>query len=452
MNLGTINGFGINAASSGGANATLTGGLVSAMAMSALLIGGAMLSGGVFTEGDSGGQVSTTVSGGAYSDSGVGGKQFYTAKLSGFIDSEGVVGSSLGIASGLNGGCYSPSGFGGELLCNTRLQMADTVGDVSFTYGGLIYSAGLSDGIFTNSWLSSNIVGSTALITSGVFSDSVIGSELRRGTDMEGGFVSNQAVGGTYLYGAILSDGIPAQHVLGDFLQVGAVLQDGIIHVGEVGSPSMRISTEMDGGISSHTDFTAQILISVHGNSGVFSNQTLVGYLRKDEKLLGGVVSTNFSDSQKLLAAQRLQGGMVSTGSLGGAEVIGAQLSAGNSGVSVLDGQVRTHTKLQGWLFGGATLDGALISSPRLHAGLVSTGFVDANAKITQILLGGVFQSSFIDGRRLLEPLLTSGVVSDVIVGGNIVQGFEDPLLNTWALSIASATPSLSIETPSQDI
>lgn len=452
MNRGPINSFGINAASGGGANATLTGGLVSAMAMSALLIGGAMLSGGVFTEGESGGRVSAMVSGGAFSTSRVGGNQFYTANLSGFIDSEGIVGSSLGIASGLNGGCYSPSGFGGELLCNARLQVADTVGDTSFTDGGLIYSDVLSDGIFSNSWLSANIVGSTVLITSGVFSDSVIDSGLQRGFAMEGGFASNQEVGGTYLYGAILSDGILSQHVLGDSLQVGAVLQDGIIHVGEIGSPSMRISTEMDGGVSSHTDFTAQIQISVSGNSGVGSSQLLAGNLRKDEKLLGGVVSTNFSDSQKLVAAQRLQGGMVSTGFLGGAGVIGAHLSAGNSGVSVLGGQVRTHTKLQGWLFGGATLDGALISSPRLHAGLVSTGFVDATTTITQILLGGVFQSSFIDGRRLATPFLTSGVVSDVIVGGDIVQGFKDPLLNTWALSIASVTPILSIETPLQDI
>lgn len=452
MNIGPINSFGINAASSGGANATLTGGLVSAMAMSALLIGGAILSGGVFTEGDSGGQVSTTVSGGAYSDSGVGGKQFYTANLSGFIDSEGVVGSSLGIASGLNGGCYSPSGFGGELLCNTRLQMADTVGDVSFTYSGLIYSAGLSDGIFSNSWLFSNIVGSTLLITSGVFSDSVIGSELQRGTIMEGGFVSNQVVGGTYLYGAILSDGIPAQHVLGDFLQVGAVLQDGIIHVGEVGSPSMRISTEMDGGISSHTDFTAQILISVHGNSGVFSNQTLVGYLRKDEKLLGGVQSSGFSDSQRLLAAQRLQGGVASTSKAQGLQAISAALLGGLTEDSQLVGVLKASPKLQGAVVNSSLVDAAVISGARLSDGVTSQASLQANMTTSSLLLDGMGSDSILGGRRLVIPLLTGGVVSGFTVGGDIVQGFKDPLLNTWALSIASATPILSIETPSQDI
>ena len=533
MNFGPINSFGINAASSGGANATLTGGLVSVMAMSALLIGGAMLSGGVFTEGDSGGQVSTLVSGGAYSDSKVGGKQFYTANLSGFIDSEGIVGSSLGIASGLNGGCYSPSGFGGELLCNTRLQVADTVGDTSFTDGGLIYSAGLSDGIFSNSWLSSNIVGSTVLITSGVFSDSVIDSGLQRGFAMEGGVVSNQVVGGTYLYGAILSDGIPAYHSLGESLQVGAVLQDGIIHVGEVGSPSMRISTEMDGGFSSHTDFTAQILISVHGNSGVFSNQTLVGYLRKDEKLLGGVQSSSFSDSQGMLAAQRLQGGVVSAGYVAGTQAIGAYLSEGTATTSDTGGQLRTHAKLQGNGVSISELGGQIVGDIRLHDGVYSEGYagspvilisqklsgslestsqlegfrvigshmvsgtegtgqingnlithirlqggtimdgsiggiyfieailqdgitsdssVYAATTISPMLLGGMSQECFIDGRRLATPFLTSGVVSDVIVGGDVVQGFKDPLLNTWALSIASVTPILSIETPLQDI
>ena len=452
MNLGPINSFGINAASGGGANATLTGGLVSAMAMSALLIGGAMLSGGVFTEGASGGQVSTMVSGGAYSDSGVGGKQFYTANLSGFIDSEGVVGSSLGIASGLNGGCYSPSDFGGELLCNTRLQVADTVGDTSFIDGGLIYSAGLSDGVFGNSWLSSNIVGSTVLITSGLFSDSAIDSGLQRGSAMEGGFASNQEVGGTYLYGAILSDGIPSQHVLGDSLQVGAMLQDGIIHVGEVGSPSMRISTEMDGGISSHTDFTAQILISVHGNSGVFSNQTLIGYLRKDEKLLGGVQSSSFSDSQGMLAAQRLQGGVVSTGYAASAQAIGAYLSQGTTTTSDTNGQLRTHARLQGNWVSAAELDGQIVSDTRLYDGITSSSSVYAAAAISPMLLGGMSQECFIDGRRLAMPFLTSGVVSGVTVGGDIVQGFKDPLLNTWALSIASVTPILSVETPLQDI
>lgn len=533
MNNGLINGFGLNGPSGGGNNASLVGGLVSAVAFSAVLMAGAVLAGGVETQTEAGGRINQAVSGGAYSDSVVGGKQFYTANLQQGIFGISHVGSSLGFTSGLNGGVVSPSGFGGKLLCNTRLQVADTVGDTSFIDGGLLYSAGLSDGIFSNSWLSSNIVGSTVLITSGVFSDSVTDSGIQRDSTMEGGFTSDQEVGGSRFYESSLNGGIQSQHVLGETLQVGAVLQDGIIHVGEIGSPSMRISTEMDGGISSHTAFTAQILISVYGNSGVFSNQTLVGYLRKDEKLLGGVQSSGFSDSQGMLATQRLQDGVVSAGCVAGTQAIGAYLSQGTAVTSSTGGQLRTHVKLQGSLVSIPELGGQIVGDTRLHNGAYSEGYADstvilisqrlsgslesssrlegfsiidslmvsgtegtsqingnlvthvllqigtlndgyvggdhsigatlqdgitsdssvhAATTISPVLLDGISQGCFIDGGRLATPFLTSGVVSDVIVGGDIVQGFKDPLLNTRALSIASVTPILSIETPLQDI
>ena len=67
-------------------------------------------------------------------------------------------------------------------------------------------------------------------------------------------------------------------------------------------------------------------------------------------------------------------------------------------------------------------------------------------------LLDGIHQEDEFGANLVVTPVLTGGVASGESIGSNIVQGFTDPLLNTWALSIVSATQILSIETPTEDI
>ncbi len=107
----------------------------------------------------------------------------------------------------------------------------------------------------------------------------------------------------------------------------------------------------------------------------------------------------------------------------------------------------------------GADSAGAVSATPiRISAllpsqPLTSSSLLDGALAASATLPSAAFLSLCeVGGHLLAIPHLTDGVSSGGLLSGDIVQGFLDPLLNNRALSIESATPVFSIETPQEDI
>lgn len=532
MNSGQINGYGLNSTAAAGNNATLTGGFVSACALVALLVSGAVLSGGIDNSPSTGGSVSRSLDGGTESSNFVGGEQFKTARLQQGVYSTSIVGSNLGIAMGLNGGTYSDSGYGGQVVTNVYLQMADTVGTTSQVDGLLRYSAGLYNGITGTSFVSSNIVGSTVLVAGGLHSSSQVSGDLLNGQALTEGVSSNCLLSSGYLINGCFQGGVVSWSSTGKGLHISPVLYDGILQVSIVGSPVLHLGAKLSNGMGSNTLFTAQILLSPNSNYGVDSDSWLFAGMHKSAVLTGGFGQSSVVDSVALKAAQKLTSGIASTNVLNALFVLSPCLNSGASSNSQLNSNLVVDTKLQGnisstnqvdsvlvastqmlggfvntsvlvgdlWLFlklqgnlsSGQTMNAVLISSPHLDDGIgcanqllgnlkinaflqnginsshvlggnalassflqggigsvcVGSGFLKADIKLSD----GAYKSSGLNANLLTVSKLTGGISSNNTVGGDIVQGFKDPLLNTWALSIVSATQILSIETPTKDV
>lgn len=452
MNSGQINGFGVNGPAYAGANATLTGGLASGVLFAAAMMASSVLTGGIETANDAGGRVSRAISGGAYSDSKVDGKWLYTANLQGGIYLSGCVDAGLCIASGFGGGVLSPSGFGGVLLCNARLQSEDTVGDTSVAGGYMSSGSRLSGGAASNAWASAQIIGGTMLVSGGVFSGCELVGAFYNGIQMGGRIESSNSIGGHCLVTARLQSGIASHSSTGNGLQIGANLYDGLIQVGVVDSPFMRLSAELGGGVGSSANFNAQIRISSYGADGVESTEQMGANLRKDEKLLGGIQVGCFLDSVALRAAQNLLGGLSSSGVAGSVQTIGACLYSGASSTAFAYSIQRIGLRLQGGAFTTGLIGSGYIIYSSLNGGTATACAAGGFLKSSGNFQGGIDSHSGFSASLKYSPALQGGVYSGISTGGNIAQGFKDPMLNTWALSIRSATPILSIQTPLQDI
>lgn len=453
MNQGRINGFALGGGASGGSNALLQGGFASAAMLSALLASSAILTGGLFTASDAKGRVSHFLAGGVAANSEVGGKQFYTANLQRGIFSDGQVSANLGRAPGLNGGVESGNDALGQVQADARLQTADTVGDTSSVGGALAQGAALNDGLYGTSYTSGLLVGSVVLVADGLNSGSELGGWLDNGFILYGGAESTGTLGAGYFIPALLQDGIQSTHDTGYEIDISPVLTDGVISVNTVGSPVLRVSPALNSGIASDHDFVAQIILSPNSNDGIEATSTLGGLWRVDARVTGGINSASLADSVNLVATQKIRGGITSTSTAAANLVSSPHLNSGIAGSSLLSAQLRAGPRLQFGFGGTGALEGALQASPTLQGGLASAGSFGGALAASNILPSAAFLSPCeVGGQLLATPHLTDGVSSGGLLSGDIVQGFLDPLLNNRALSIESATPVFSIETPQEDI
>jgi len=321
MNTGQINGFALNGGAAGGNNATLTGGLTVASALSALMISSAVLAGGVYNTPTSGGRVSTALNGGVSSTQTLTGDWFIAAALRDGIKSEGEVFSNLGRADGMRDGVYSTSGYGGQVVTNARLQPDDTVGDSSQVGGGMLRSAGLLSGVAGSSYVGGNLRGSTVLIADGVKSTSKVGgNDIGSGRFLSGGVSSTATLSALLWNNGIFSGGFLSTSLVGHEIDISALLQGGMSQVGVSGSPVMRISAQLHGGAVSDPDFGALLIASPASNGGITSDASLSASLNVWAMLSGGLFGGDTADSKNVAATQILRDGMAS-GSLFSADL-----------------------------------------------------------------------------------------------------------------------------------
>ncbi len=441
MNIGQLNGFNLNSTAQGGNNAVLSEGITSSSVFTALLLASAILTGGFYSEPTSGGRVSQTLIGGSYTNSVLGGTQFRTANLQQGISVNSSVGSNLGIASGLNGGNYSGSGYGGQVKTHIKLQTADTVGDTSVISGLIRFGSGLNAGVFSNSWLTSQIIGSTVLVAGGLSSTSVLDSTLNTGRILSEGADSFNELNGDLKLTLLFQGGVSSNTVLGQSLSINPKLQDGIVQVGVVGSPVMLINAHLNDGIGSNTLFMAQAKLSPNSNYGVDTNSFIDAKMRKYAVLSGGFSSLSLVDSIALKATQKLPGGITSTDvltagyiigshldlgiasntSLNGDLRLGIQLISGIENTSEITGQLVLNTLLQGHISSDSTIDSTLLTHQMFQNGLVATSLFDAGLSSSPHLNDGHTSDSIVSGYQCISVVLHDGTSSNETILSNLL-------------------------------
>lgn len=376
MNTGTVNGFSLNGTPLMGSNSVLSGGFTGNGSFHADLVTGVVLTGGIFTAPNTGGNVSTSLLGGCDSQSGISSSYFITGFLMGGLFSQGSLSSTLvGVSDALQGGVESPSSWGGAIIADARLRVPDNVGSTGVLSGGIQGSTKIAGGVSKTSQVGGGIQGNTRLASGGVVCTSQVGGTLREGVKLQGFLASNAFLDGKRKTHVKLQDGLRSNSTPGNFLKVTAKLQDGIMNTGSYQTKPMRVSPHLNNGISSHTLLDSRIILSPRGQGGVNSPTSTAGGKQQLSPRLQGSLYSGYSFSSKMLVISvRLQGESPQSTCTSGA---GIRISA------------------------------------RLHSGVDS-------------------QSSKL--------------------GGDIAQSFVDPLLNTGALEIRSATVLLQIQTPIEDI
>lgn len=353
----------------------------------------------------------------------------------------------------------------------------------------------LSGGISIGSTLSAVTV-VTAILTGGIFS--VSDAQGAVSTKLEGGIVSLASVGGAAKITTVLQGGIYSLYsVGGPGMSFDPSLKDGVYSPSGFGgqllcSPRLQMQDQ----VGQLSVAGGSISIDKHLNGGCSGTSYLGGGIRGSLVLLGdGLKSTSQVGSNVLKSGMALSGGVYSTPVLGGTLFYPAKLSGGILGTWELGKEFDIEAKLQGGVMQTCSPGGGLLISPVCNGGIENSYSFGANRQLSPAANGGVSSSAFLASTMAISNRLQNGVFSSTIVGGkgitasqilrdgitsttgitiggqikthaklqgalsssaflhgDIVQGFLDPLLNTWALEIRSATVLLEIQHPSEDI
>lgn len=376
MNTSEFNASDLNGPSTEGHNAILNGGLELGATgiLSAALIYGVILTGGISITGDAEGRISNTLRGGLNCTNASGAGLILTTNLQGGIVVEGQAGSlSMGFEPSLRDGIYSPSDVGGQIKTHVRLQVEDQIGSGTQLGAGFLRGYSLQDGIEKTAYLTGGISGGTVLMADGLKSTTLVSSGVMAlGQSLSGGLESGWILGGQRTQSALLQGGVLWTTEMGHELDLEAILTDGTYGINQVGG-DLKLDFQGEGGIESSFSFEAKQKLSPTSNDGISKAGVLSAKYKIPAKLQLGVSKVAFLGGKGITASQVLRGGISPAG-------------------TPLGGQLRVDAKLQG----------ALVSSGILH--------------------------------------------------GDMVQGFLDPQLNTWALEIRSATIPLEIFRPLSDI
>lgn len=452
MNNSQINGSSLNGTPTRGLNALLSGGIAALSVFSAVLVSNAVLAGGIESAPTAGGRVSSFLSGGISSGSQASGNWVITTMLRGGALSDGIVTSNLGRAPGMQSGVESPAFCGGQMLTRVRLQSADTVGMSSGMNGSLAISAVLAQGVTSTSYASGNIRGSTVLMADGIKSNGFLSGTAYTGMALSGGTNSTSTLSARWFYSAKLQGGIVATEELGKELDIDARLQGGVIQVGAMDSPALRIGSHMVSGIAQFNSLSSLIIVSPASNGGVSSDSAIQSGLRVSARMQDGIESNDFTDSVNIVAGQKLLGGIDSSASFNAGQRINVRLQNGISATQHIDAQQIATARLQGGNANTATLYSGILTTAFLTSGIQS-GCTLSGVLTTHAFLRDGLASTDLYGAGLRTTIaLTDGFSSGDDLNGNIVQWFLDPLLNTSALEIRSATEQLSIVSPLEDI
>lgn len=449
----------------------------------------------------SGGQVSANLgrapglNGGVESGNDTSGQVLASARLqtADTVGDTSTVGGAVAQGAALNDGLYGTS-YASALLVGSVVLVADglTSGselggwlDNGFTLSGGAESTGtLGAGYFIPALLQDGIqsthgtgheIDISPVLMDGVISVNTVGSPvLRVSPALNSGIASDHDFVAQIILSPQSNDGIEATATLGGLWRVDARVTGGVDSTSLTDSVNLVAAQKLRGGIQSTGVVFALLGSSPHLDGGVFTSAFLSVQLRASARLRSGLDGSGMTDGA-LRASPRLQGGTDSTSALDGAIATDIYLRDGADSAGAADAQYRLGAVLANGCDSGSISSGALKAFAILHSGADSAGEVSATPMRIGVRLasepmaspgevGGALAASNtlpsaaflspceVGGHLLAIPHLTDGVSSGGLLSGDIMQGFLDPLLNNRALSIESATPVFSIETPQEDI
>lgn len=449
----------------------------------------------------SGGQVSANLgrapglNGGVESGNDTSGQVLASARLQSVdtVGDTGTVGGALVQGAALNDGLYGTSYTSG-LLVGSVVLVADGLNsgselggwlDSGFTLSGGAESTGtLGAGYFIPALLQDGIqsthdtgheIDVSPVLMDGVISVSTVGSPvLRVSPALNSGIASDHDFVAQIILSPQSNDGIEATATLGGLWRVDARVTGGASSTSLADSVNLVAAQKLLGGVTSTNSAAATLVSSPHLGSGIAGSGLLSAQLRTGTQLQFGFGGTGTLEGA-LQASPTLQGGLASAGSFGGAMTTVIYLRQGVEGASTAGADYRLDARLYDGCATPTEASGGLRIFATLHGGATSAGEVSATPVRIGVRLasepmaspgevGGALAASntlpsaaFLSlcetgGQLLAVSHLTDGVTSEGQVFGDILQGFLDPFLNNRALTIESASPVLSIETPQEDI
>jgi hypothetical protein len=355
----------------------------------------------------------------------------HNAVLSGGIACASLVSSALITGAILTGGLFSVSDAQGRVAAQLRGGTVAAVG----MGGKLFMTANLQQGIHSSYTLDSLPLSFDPALKSGIKCPSEVGGQLVTHVLLQTPQLGKHTqLGGTIKANTTVNGGVCSTAYVGGGIRGSTVLvSDGVKATCQVGSNAMKLGRALSGGL-------------VSGN-------TVGGSLKYPAYLRGGILGT-WELGKELDCEARLQHGILSICDMGGGLLISP---VGNGGIQT------------SWTFGAGQLlspaaNGGVGKDPSMGAGFkitaklqqgISSNCVLGGKGITasQVLRDGVTVAAPILGGQLKsQALLQGGIAASGTLHGEMVQGFQDPLLNTWALEIRSATVLLDIKHPTSDI
>lgn len=355
----------------------------------------------------------------------------HNAVLSGGIACASLVSSALITGAILTGGLFSVSDAQGRVAAQLRGGTVVAVG----MGGKLFMTANLQQGIHSSYTLDSLPLSFDPALKSGIKCPSELGGQLLTNILLQTPQLGKHTqIGGSMRADTAVNGGIEKTAYVGGGIRGSTVLvSDGIKCTTTLGSNDMKLGRSLSGGLASGT--------------------TVGGSLHYPAYLRGGILGT-WELGKELDCEARLQQGILSICDMGGGLLISP---VGNGGIQT------------SWTFGANQL-----LSPAANGGIGKNPSMGADLKVTAKLQQGINKTCQLGGKGITasqvlrdginsptptlggqlkaQALLQGGMASPGILHGEMVQGFQDPLLNTWALEIRSATVLLEVQHPSSDI
>lgn len=341
------------------------------------------------------------------------------------LSSSSVVGAVL--SSGITGQSLISAKF--ETRIKGGVECTNSVG------GGQKMTTNLMYGIYSVTEVG-GLQGFEPSLRYGVSSPSFFGGQLRTHMYLQSedtvGFASN--VGGNLLRSDALYGGVSSTAYMGGGMNGSTVLaSDGVKSSSKVGGLMKGVKFALSGGVTNASTLGG----AWHYNailSGGFLNTHLVGKDIKIEILMKeGVFSIGEFESPVMNISPVLNYGLSSNMLFGAKIKISPNNNGGFEQTNTLNGKYKIYAKLQGGFESASKIEGKGITA-------------------SQWLKGGSSSSSTVNAKLFTKIPLSGGMYSNPILGGDIAMGFLDPLLNTRALEIRSATVKLEILTPIKDI
>jgi len=319
------------------------------------------------------------------------------------------------ITKTLDGGTYSLSSIGGNYKIDKRLT-GNIYSNSNVDSLEMSVDPSLRDGIYSN----------------GSFGGQIIGSAWLKPDDQPG---QQSVVGGKMAIGHALLGGISTSSYVIANLRGGAVLLgDGLKSTAKVDSNDLKSGRSLPGGVFSTTSVGGKYKYPAFLTGGIQSSWELGKELDINALLQGSVYMTDLMGGGLILNSVN-SGGITSNSNVDAKLLTISILKGGLDSISSVTSNLKIGTVLQQGIYSAASIGGKnIIASPLMKDGIYSVN------------------GSSVDGTLHLRSLLQGSLSSNNSLGGNIVLGFVDPQLNTWALEIKSATVLLEVKRPLSDI